>query len=512
MLTTLAFLATLASGPVETPVTLPSEPAPLQGTMLAPEGETRAVAVIIAGSGPTDRDGNSPLGVNAATYRLLAEGLAEQGIATVRYDKRGIAGSAAAATAEADLRFGQMADDAAGWARLAAATTGRECAWLIGHSEGALVAEVAARNAEGICGLVLLAGAGRPAGVVIREQLASVPEPLKTEAFAALSELEAGRTTRGPARTGGAVPGLGPALSHFLAAAGPGGVAGHLSGAGADRPGHHRPPDSGWPMPRPWPPQGPTRRWSGGTASITCSRSRPPTAPPTSRPMPTPPCRWPRAWWRRCATSSWATETRLHRRVTGGGYRGGMIRIMLAALVLFAGSPVLAQSAPAIVHPPGPAVPMVIAHRGASGERPEHTRAAYDLAIDQGADVIEPDLVMSQRRCPGRPPRERDQRDHRRRQRGRSSPIGARPARSTAARSIGWFTEDFTLAELKTLRARERLPQLRPGNSAFDGTEPILTFEEVIDIARAGSAERAGRSASPRSLNIQPISPVGAWR
>ncbi|MBB5746932.1 alpha/beta hydrolase [Brevundimonas variabilis] len=198
MLTTLAFLATLASGPVETPVTLPSEPAPLQGTMLAPEGETRAVAVIIAGSGPTDRDGNSPLGVNAATYRLLAEGLAEQGIATVRYDKRGIAGSAAAATAEADLRFGQMADDAAGWARLAAATTGRECAWLIGHSEGALVAEVAARNAEGICGLVLLAGAGRPAGVVIREQLASVPEPLKTEAFAALSELEAGRTTQGP--------------------------------------------------------------------------------------------------------------------------------------------------------------------------------------------------------------------------------------------------------------------------------------------------------------------------
>lgn len=198
MLTTLAFLATLASGPVETPVSLPSEPAPLQGTMMAPEGETRAVAVIIAGSGPTDRDGNSPLGVTSATYRLLAEGLAEQGIATVRYDKRGIAGSAAAATAEADLRFGQMADDAAGWARLAAATTGRECAWLIGHSEGALVAEVAARNAEGICGLVLLAGAGRPAGVVIREQLASVPEPLKTEAFAALSELEAGRTTQGP--------------------------------------------------------------------------------------------------------------------------------------------------------------------------------------------------------------------------------------------------------------------------------------------------------------------------
>ena len=198
MLSTLALLAALASGPVATPVTLPSDPAPLQGTMLAPEGEVRAVAVIIAGSGPTDRDGNSPLGVAGATYRLLAEGLAERGIATVRYDKRGIAGSAAAATAEADLRFAQMADDAAGWATLAMERTGRDCAWLIGHSEGALVAQVAAKDAEGICGLVLLAGAGRPAGVVIREQLASVPEPLKTEAFAALSELEAGRTTEGP--------------------------------------------------------------------------------------------------------------------------------------------------------------------------------------------------------------------------------------------------------------------------------------------------------------------------
>ena len=198
MLSTLALLAALAAGPVASPVTLPSEPAPLQGTMLAPEGQTRAVAVIIAGSGPTDRDGNSPMGVAGATYRLLAEGLAEQGIATVRYDKRGIAGSAAAATAEADLRFGQMADDAAGWARLAMEMTGRDCAWLIGHSEGALVAEVAARDVDSICGLVLLAGAGRQAGVVIREQLASVPEPLKTEAFATLSELEAGRTADGP--------------------------------------------------------------------------------------------------------------------------------------------------------------------------------------------------------------------------------------------------------------------------------------------------------------------------
>lgn len=194
-----AFLmATVIAGPTETAVTLPGERAPLHGTMLMPEGPTRAVGVIIAGSGPTDRNGNSPMGVTASTYRLLAEGLAARGIATVRYDKRGIGESAAAGTSEVDLRFQHLADDARGWARVAAERSGLPCAWLIGHSEGALVAQVAAADGEGICGLVLLSGAGRPAGTVIREQLASVPEPLKGEAFAALGELEAGRTTVGP--------------------------------------------------------------------------------------------------------------------------------------------------------------------------------------------------------------------------------------------------------------------------------------------------------------------------
>jgi pimeloyl-ACP methyl ester carboxylesterase len=195
---TLALAAALLAEPTATPVTLPSEPAPLHGTLLTPQGPTRAVAVIIAGSGPTDRDGNSPMGVTAATYRLLAEGLAERGIATVRYDKRGVAQSAPAATAEADLRFDHMAEDARGWARLTTETTGQPYAWLIGHSEGALVAQVAANGTDGVCGLVLLSGAGRPAGAVIREQLATVPEPLKTQAFDALAELEAGRTTEGP--------------------------------------------------------------------------------------------------------------------------------------------------------------------------------------------------------------------------------------------------------------------------------------------------------------------------
>jgi glycerophosphoryl diester phosphodiesterase len=158
-----------------------------------------------------------------------------------------------------------------------------------------------------------------------------------------------------------------------------------------------------------------------------------------------------------------------------------MIRFILAAM-LFAG-PVAAQT---------PSHPLVIAHRGASGERPEHTRAAYELAIDQGADLIEPDLVMS---------RDGHLVVRHENEISETTDVAARPefAERRATKTIdgrpvtGWFTEDFTLEELRTLRARERLPALRPASAAFDGQESILTFQEVIDIARASSS-RTGRT------------------
>ncbi|HAD84121.1 MAG TPA: alpha/beta hydrolase [Brevundimonas sp.] len=221
----LTLAAALLLSPVSTPVESPSSPAPLHGTLLTPEGETRAAAVIIPGSGPTDRDGNSPqFGIQAATYRLLAEGLAERGVATVRIDKRGIGESAAAGASEAELRFSAYAEDARAWAAEAAAKTGLPCAWLIGHSEGALVdlAAVAAKPDGGgdkVCGLVLLSGAGRPAGVVLREQLNALPEPLKTEAYAAVEELEAGRTVADPPASLAALfrPSVQPYLISWLA-------------------------------------------------------------------------------------------------------------------------------------------------------------------------------------------------------------------------------------------------------------------------------------------------------
>jgi glycerophosphoryl diester phosphodiesterase len=134
----------------------------------------------------------------------------------------------------------------------------------------------------------------------------------------------------------------------------------------------------------------------------------------------------------------------------------------------------------------------VIAHRGASGYRPEHTIEAYRLAIEQGADVIEPDLVSTK--------------DHvlvarHENEISGTTDVADRPEfadrRTTKVidgRSVtGWFTEDFTLAELRTLRAVERLPQVRPGNTLYDGLYAVPTFDEIVALARSESI-RTGRT------------------
>lgn len=130
--------------------------------------------------------------------------------------------------------------------------------------------------------------------------------------------------------------------------------------------------------------------------------------------------------------------------------------------------------------------PLIIGHRGASGLRPEHTLAAYELAIDQGADYIEPDIVATkdgvlvarhENEISG------------------TTDVADRPefADREATKIIdgvevtGWFTEDFTLAELKTLRAKERLPELR--STEYDGLYEVPTLQEIIDLAQRKSAE-----------------------
>jgi glycerophosphoryl diester phosphodiesterase len=155
---------------------------------------------------------------------------------------------------------------------------------------------------------------------------------------------------------------------------------------------------------------------------------------------------------------------------------------------------------------------IVIAHRGASAYRPEHTLGAYRLAIALGADFIEPDLVAT--------------RDHRLVARheneiGGTTDVAAHPEfagrRTTKAiggeARTGWFTEDFTLAELRTLRATERLPDLRPANTAFDGRWPIPTLEEILALARDAGVGVYPETKHPehfRALGLELEEPLAA--
>lgn len=165
----------------------------LRGTIVSAR-DSDPVVLIVPGSGPTDRDGNSPLGVSTDAYKLLAEGLAEERIASVRIDKRGMFGSAAAGDPNTVTPADYVADIHA-WIDAIKAARGSDCVFLLGHSEGALMVSMAAQGRKDVCGLILLAGTGRKMGDVIRQQLRENPAnaPLLDQAMAALSELEAGR-------------------------------------------------------------------------------------------------------------------------------------------------------------------------------------------------------------------------------------------------------------------------------------------------------------------------------
>ncbi len=132
---------------------------------------------------------------------------------------------------------------------------------------------------------------------------------------------------------------------------------------------------------------------------------------------------------------------------------------------------------------------IVIAHRGASGERPEHTLESYRLGIEQGADYIEPDLVMTRdgvliARHENEISGTTDVGDH-------PEFAPRRRTQSIDGETLsGWFTEDFTLAEIKTLRVRERLPELRPQNRAFDDRLTVPTFDEILQLAAEANRER----------------------
>ncbi|MNJ25924.1 Alpha/beta hydrolase family protein [compost metagenome] len=175
---------------------IPGPEGPLQGTLVSGAEPSAPMVLIIPGSGPTNRDGNSPLGIRAAPYRLLAQELAARDIHSVRIDKRGMFGSRAAITDPDQVRMQDYAYDVGAWVEYLADRGSQRCIWLLGHSEGGLVALQTAQHSTRLCGLILVATPGRPLASVLRDQLESNPanQPLMPEALNIISALEQGKT------------------------------------------------------------------------------------------------------------------------------------------------------------------------------------------------------------------------------------------------------------------------------------------------------------------------------
>lgn len=217
MLTILAAMTAVAVAPKESAIRAPGPLAPLAGTLVE-AGEGAPVVLIIAGSGPTDRDGNNPMGVAAAPYRLLAEALAARGISTVRTDKRGMFESRAAVADPNAVTIRAYSEDTRNWIASIRDRTGAQCVWLLGHSEGGLVALAAGQDPEAICGVIALAAPGRKLGTLLREQLRANPAnaPVLDEALAAIDQLESGRDVDTSAMSPALLPLFNPRVQPFM--------------------------------------------------------------------------------------------------------------------------------------------------------------------------------------------------------------------------------------------------------------------------------------------------------
>lgn len=180
----------------ETYVTVEGSSGPLKGTLLTPDNAAnKKLILIVPGSGAVDRDGNSPIGIKAAPYRLLAEGLSGQNISSVRIDKRGLFASSEAAKDPNAVTIQNYVDDVNSWITELKKTQHVPCIWLLGHSEGGLISSIAAKKNTDVCGLILISAPGRPLGEVLRAQLAANPAnlPLMPEVDKAISQLRKGK-------------------------------------------------------------------------------------------------------------------------------------------------------------------------------------------------------------------------------------------------------------------------------------------------------------------------------
>ncbi|WP_412528116.1 alpha/beta hydrolase [Burkholderia lata] len=203
---------------IQTEIEAPGPAGPLKGTLLSPGTGDAPVVLIVPGSGSTDRNGNAPSWLQASTYRLLAEGLREEGIASVRIDKRGMYGSLQAVPDANDVTIDEYAADVHSWVAAIRARTGVSSVWVLGHSEGGLVALLAARQSADIAGLILVSAAGRPLGPVLRQQLQSNPAnaPVLENALSILESLEAGERVEATRIDPALMPLFRPQVQRFL--------------------------------------------------------------------------------------------------------------------------------------------------------------------------------------------------------------------------------------------------------------------------------------------------------
>lgn len=183
----------LAQGGQES-VELETPTGTIRGTLWVPPGaDRRPVVLIVAGSGPTDRDGNQPR-LSNDSLKQLAAALASQGVASLRYDKRGVGASRAAGREEKDLRFEHYVEDAAAWLAWLKADPRFSLVGAIGHSEGAHIGALAAAR-SGVGAYVSIAGLGRKPAEVLRAQLKpKLPEPFWVQSERILAALERGQT------------------------------------------------------------------------------------------------------------------------------------------------------------------------------------------------------------------------------------------------------------------------------------------------------------------------------
>jgi pimeloyl-ACP methyl ester carboxylesterase len=178
-----------AAGAGETQVTANGFPA----TLSWPDGVPAApVVLFIAGSGPTDRNGNSLVGVRAGYLARLARSLSDRGVASLRFDKRGLPGSLPVAREE-DVTLDTFVDDAGAVFDWLSAQPAVEAVFLLGHSEGGLIALDLATRRPGLAGLVLVATPGLPPAETLRAQMQALPEPARSRALEILAEIEAGK-------------------------------------------------------------------------------------------------------------------------------------------------------------------------------------------------------------------------------------------------------------------------------------------------------------------------------